>query len=463
MAGTFISYRRDDAAGYAGRLHESLERRLGAPQLFRDVDTLQPGQDFVKAIEARLAACEVMLVIIGREWLDARNAAGLRRLDDPFDFVRLEIAAGLARADVLVVPVLVEGASMPAAAQLPENMQTLARRHAVSVRDETWDADVDRLAAVVEKVVPPPASLDGAARALKPKTMAAIAGAIALVVALALWMPSRGPSGEPSPAAVSPSASSSSGAAPYTIDIPRIAEAAFDNLIYALVSGNVAFRETDNELRVRIRVSNFGGNGINFWDDSFRLAAGGQTLAPVSGLNTIVDGNSLQYGVVSFRIPRQTRKATLQIVGRKDIASIPIDLTPTGRPPVDERAEIADSLSQAIREPIVKEAAPLLNADGLTVTLDRAYSRRFANVLRLTLSVRVVNSGTGPVFGGNIVMRVAVGDAIIVPVEWPFGSIDRQSASSETVDFDLPTTTTEATIRTTIGTQSAQFVVRFGR
>ena len=250
---------------------------------------------------------------------------------------------------------------------------------------------------------------------------------------------------------------------PYTIDIPRIAEAAFGDLIYALVSGNVAFRETDNELRVRIRVSNFGGNGINFWDDSFRLAAGGQTLAPVSGLNAIVDRNSLQYGVVAFRIPRQTRKATLQIVSGRNIASIPIDLTPTGRPPVDEKAEIADSLSQAIREPVVKEAAPLLNADGLSVTLDRASSRRFANTLRLILSVRVVNSGTGAVFGGNIIMRVAAGDVTIVPVDWPFGAIDRQSTAIETVEFDLPTTTTEATIRTTIGTQSAQFPVRVSK
>src|SRR5262245_54500109 len=121
MPGTFISYRREDAAGYAGRLRESLERRLGAARVFRDVDTIQPGQDFVKAIEARLADCKVMLVIIGREWLDARNAAGARRLDDPFDFVRLEVAAGLARVDVLVVPVLVEEAPMPTAAQLPDN------------------------------------------------------------------------------------------------------------------------------------------------------------------------------------------------------------------------------------------------------------------------------------------------------------------------------------------------------
>lgn len=472
MAGTFISYRREDAAGYAGRLHESLERRLGATHVFRDVDTLQPGQDFVNAIEARLSACRVMLVIIGREWLDARNAAGTRRLDEPFDFVRIEVAAGLARPDVVVVPVLVEGASMPAASQLPENMQALVRRHAVSVRDETWDADVDRLAAVIEKLVP---ALNEVARA-KPKIIAAVAGAIALLIALVLWMPSRGPSGEPSPPAVSTSSSTSPAAAPatgggaagaagspYTIDIPRIAEAAFGEIIYSLVSGNVALRETDNELRVRIRVSNFGGNGINFWDDSFRLAAGGLTLAPVSGLNAIVDRNSLQYGIVAFRVPRQARKATLQISSGRNMASIPIDMTPTGRPPVDEQAEIADSLSQAIREAVVKEAAPLLSAQGLTVTLDRASSRRFANALRLILSLRVVNSGPGPFFGGDIVMRVAAGDATIVPIDWPFGAIDRQSTSTETVAFDLPTSTTEATIRTTIGTQSAQFPVRFSR
>ena len=113
MAGTFISYRREDAAGYAGRLRESLERKLGAARVFRDVDTLRPGQDFVQAIEARLADCAVMLAVIGREWAGARDLAGSRRLDEPFDFVRIEIAAALARPEVLVVPVLVEGASMP--------------------------------------------------------------------------------------------------------------------------------------------------------------------------------------------------------------------------------------------------------------------------------------------------------------------------------------------------------------
>jgi len=153
MAGTFISYRREDAAGYAGRLRESLERRLGASRVFRDVDTLRPGQDFVQAIETRLTDCRVMLAVIGREWASARDMAGSRRLDDTYDFVRLEIAAALARPNVLVVPVLVEGAAMPSAAELPENIRPLARRHAVTVRDETWDTDVDRLVLVIESAI----------------------------------------------------------------------------------------------------------------------------------------------------------------------------------------------------------------------------------------------------------------------------------------------------------------------
>ena len=381
-----------------------------------------------------------------------------------FDFVRLEVAAGLTRPDVLVVPVLVEGASMPAASQLPGNMQALARRHAVSVRDETWDTDIDRLVAVAEKVVAPSASLQEGARALKPKTIAIVAGAIALLVALAIWMPSGFKSADPSrPTGATAAPVGNAPVAPYTIDIPRVAEAAFGDTIYSLVSGNVAARESDNELRVRIRLSNFGRNGVNFWDQSFRLAAGGQILSPVSGLNEVIAGNSLQYGIVSFRIPRQARQATLQIVIGGIIAAIPIDLTPTGRPPVDEQAEIADSLSQAIRESVVAQAAPLLDADGLSVTLDRATSRRFVNVLRLTLSARVANKAPRPAFGGNIVMRVAAGDLLVAPLNFPFEVIDGQSSAIGNVVFDLPTTTTEATVRTTIGAESSQFPVRFSK
>ena len=139
MAAAFISYRREDSAGYAGRLHEDLEERLGRAQVFRDAESLRAGQDFVAAIEERLRACHVCFVLIGPGWLDARTSAGARRLDSADDYVAMEIAAALARPGMLVVPVLVGGATIPASDHLPERLRPLARRHAVTVRDETWE------------------------------------------------------------------------------------------------------------------------------------------------------------------------------------------------------------------------------------------------------------------------------------------------------------------------------------
>src|SRR5580765_4220614 len=85
MPTIFISYRREDSAGYAGRLCESLERRLGSRQVFRDVDAIRPGQDFVDAIDARLRECRALVALIGREWLDAADVSGSRRLDQEND------------------------------------------------------------------------------------------------------------------------------------------------------------------------------------------------------------------------------------------------------------------------------------------------------------------------------------------------------------------------------------------
>ena len=150
MSTVFISYRREDSAGYAGRLHEELEERLGAGTVFRDVDTLRAGQDFEEAIRSRLHQCGACVVMIGPGWVKSQTASGQRRLDQPGDYVVMEIAAALTRPDVLVVPVLVGGANMPSPDDLPESIRPLARRHAFSVRDETWEADMDRLAATLD-------------------------------------------------------------------------------------------------------------------------------------------------------------------------------------------------------------------------------------------------------------------------------------------------------------------------
>jgi hypothetical protein len=140
----FISYRRDDSAGAAGRLHDRLERDLGRDLLFMDVDAIPLGQNFVKILGDAVAQCDVFLAVIGKNWIDARDEMGRRRLDDPNDFVRIEIATALKRG-IPVVPILLDGAQMPGATQLPEDMKELPLRNGLSVRHESFHADIEKL------------------------------------------------------------------------------------------------------------------------------------------------------------------------------------------------------------------------------------------------------------------------------------------------------------------------------
>jgi hypothetical protein len=151
MAGIFISYRREDSRADAGRLANDLKRHLGADQIFRDIDAIQPGMDFVKAIHAAVGACDALLAIIGPRWLSAKDEHGHPRLEDPNDYVRLEIEAALNR-DITVIPVLVGGATMPRESELLAPLAPLARRQAHELSDSRWDYDTERLAAVLETI-----------------------------------------------------------------------------------------------------------------------------------------------------------------------------------------------------------------------------------------------------------------------------------------------------------------------
>ncbi len=153
MHGIFISYRREDAAGYAGRLYDRLAAHFGDERVFMDVEGIEPGADFVDAIERAVGSCEALIVIIGSEWLGTDNA-GRRRLDDPADFVRLETATALARG-IRVVPVLVDGAVMPRADQLPKELAPLTRRQAVELSHKQWDASTGELIRTLEKILNP--------------------------------------------------------------------------------------------------------------------------------------------------------------------------------------------------------------------------------------------------------------------------------------------------------------------
>lgn len=153
MSGIFISYRRSDSAGHTGRLFDRLRATFGERRVFIDVCDIDAGSDFARTIERRIGACDVLLAIIGREWLDSRNAGGGRRLEEAGDFVRQEIAAALRRG-LVVIPVLVEQARMPAAAELPAELRELAGRNAFALRDERWDGDVEQLISQIRKQIP---------------------------------------------------------------------------------------------------------------------------------------------------------------------------------------------------------------------------------------------------------------------------------------------------------------------
>ena len=143
-AKVFISYRRDDSAGYAGRVRDRLERELGPNLLFMDVDAIPLGTYFSKVLREEVAKCGVLLAVIGPNWLDARDEHGNRRLDDPNDFVRIEIAAALQR-NIPVIPILLDGATIPKATQLPEDLQELALRNGMEIRHASFQDDMNRL------------------------------------------------------------------------------------------------------------------------------------------------------------------------------------------------------------------------------------------------------------------------------------------------------------------------------
>src|SRR5262245_35399419 len=152
--GIFISYRRNDSRHAAGRLVDRLGQTFGHDQLFMDVDAIEPGLDFVQELGHRVDSCDVLLALIGPGWVAAMDEGGRRRLDDPSDFVRLEIETAL-RRNIRVIPVLLDGASLPPEESLPRGLQPLVRRQAVQIAHERFAADAEGLVRSLETVVAP--------------------------------------------------------------------------------------------------------------------------------------------------------------------------------------------------------------------------------------------------------------------------------------------------------------------
>jgi hypothetical protein len=183
----FISYRREDSGGHAGRICDRLTTRFGNARVFMDLQDIAPGQNFAQSIDDTVAACDCVVAVIGPRWLEALRA----RAQGGVDFVHHEIAAAL-RRNITIIPVLVAGAGMPAAADLPPALSALSYRNALEVRDERFDDDVTRLGDSIRALgVADDSEPTGTGRSKMSRVTVPLVGMVLLLAAAAAYVALR--------------------------------------------------------------------------------------------------------------------------------------------------------------------------------------------------------------------------------------------------------------------------------
>jgi hypothetical protein len=287
MPRIFICYRREDASGHAGRLRDALTARFGRDEVFLDHEAIGPGDNFVQAMSRAIGSCEVFLAIIGNQWLSVTNRNGARRLDDPDDHVRREIVEALGRTGRLI-PVLVEGAEMPRATELPEPLKPLALRNAFALNDDEWASDVERLAAAIQPDARSGASFPRVGR----RSVVPAVAAIVLLGAILAILYGRG-GGSPQQTGGDPALGSPAVSLP--ID-PALRTMRLGDVSCELRSALVRRYANTATLTLRLNVRNGGRYPMNFWDRNFRLVLGDSVRAPIGGLNEVLDGGTTRDG-----------------------------------------------------------------------------------------------------------------------------------------------------------------------
>jgi hypothetical protein len=197
QARIFISYRREDSAGHVLALLPALRRQFG-DRVFKDTDNIPPGENFVRFIKNELDSCSVLLAVIGRDWLNVQDPRlKTRRLDNPDDFLRIEVSTALRSERIRVIPVLVERSTMPSAADLPQDLAELANRNALELSDARWDSDVQLLIQAIQRAfaetVEPTEALHAVREfwSIRRYRALGVAAAFILSLAIGLWQYQR--------------------------------------------------------------------------------------------------------------------------------------------------------------------------------------------------------------------------------------------------------------------------------
>lgn len=491
MARIFICYRREDASGHAGRLRDALSVRFGAGEIFRDIETIGPGDDFVQAMTRALDGCRVFLAVIGRDWLTLEGPDGRPRLLDPDDHVRREIAEALRRG-VRVIPVLVEGAPMPRSQQLPADIRGLASRNAVALDDPGWSADLERLMAAIrtelgepdmrasppERHTQPATPPDVEARTPSRKDVLRRAAPAAVIVvlvvaALAALANLRGgddeppfddPGADPSVVGGNPGGDPADNGPPLpaggiAVTLPRGGAAELDFALYEILAATLAPDASGATLALRIRVTNRSPYTISFSRDGFRLVHGDRTDAPGNQLAELVESETTRDGDVTFEVPRGTRTATLRINHGSETGEVPLDLT--GRTgPTPERDRLARSRGAHQFDVRFDGTRARMRFGDVTFTVRAAHVRRYANKLELSIDVRADNASGYLATFGDSQFRLIVDDLPRAPVGGLNELVQAASVKDGTIAFDLPFGVRDVVLRAYVGDASADLPLR---
>jgi hypothetical protein len=361
MGGIFISYRREDSSGWTGRLAERLKARLGEKSIFMDLDGIELGIDFTIALHKALESCDVLLAMIGPEWVTATDETGKRRLDDPTDWVRTEIATALKR-NIRVIPVLVGGADVPTQNQLPDDLDPLAHRQAYELTDKRWNYDVEQLINAFPTSLRKPWLLPNIQLW---QSTPVVMGVLVITLLLSVWVvftslyaplpDSANVSNNLSPEigwpqnpgssrnTVAPPAVQKGGkielitatTIPHSDSIePSIAlrvgqEARLKDHVtscaYKVLAAQIERSRPDlSLLRMIVRVTNEGSMTTNFGDGNFRLLVDNVPRAPTSNLNDLVDAHSAKESTIVFAVPVNATRFVLQFLMGEEKATFPL-------------------------------------------------------------------------------------------------------------------------------------------
>lgn len=338
MPSIFISYRREDSAGWTGRLAEHLRNKFGIESIFMDLDTIQPGADFAEALRSAVSSCNLVLAIIGPNWSTAKKADGQARLHAADDWVRIELATALS-GNTRVIPVLVGSASMPRSQELPDDLKGLAGRQGYEISDKRWRFDCDHLVGTIEgdlKNTRLTVRVASTLRWVKPSYAAAFLGiAISVIVAIVIVRQTSSPWSRHSNL-LSPSRQDSS----QGIDSSSIAlsagqvvklEEAPWSATYTILAVHLERDRPSGDtyhsfLKMKVRITANTAHSLSFWKEGFRLRVDGKPYAPTHVTEALVEGNSTKDGEVTFQLPDTGQVFVLELILGEKNARVPIEI-----------------------------------------------------------------------------------------------------------------------------------------